>query len=146
MRGAPESILRFALANLPKFQLSCLFRHPENSRGDDNGAAQKRLSEGQSVASGFRAGDLERLPIGAAGCSQESMENERGSELVPIRGIRLRRAVMGTLLVAERPLCIAEIVEQLAANGMTTMPHLTRTPNRVVADLDRKSTRLNSSH
>ena len=42
---------------------------------------------------------------------------------------------MGTLLVAERPLCIAEIVEHLAANGVTTMPHLSRTPNRVVADL-----------
>ena len=96
------------------------------------------------------------LPIDAAGCAQMGVESvqgsgsagvesesvgktgvgkQRGTELVPIRGIRLRRAVMGTLLVAERPLCIAEIVEQLEANGVTTMPHLTRTPNRVVADL-----------
>ena len=81
------------------------------------------------------------LPIGATGCAQKGVENEKRVKngksvgLVPIRGIRLRRAVMGTLLIAEWPLCIAEIVEQLEANGVTTMPHLTRTPNRVVADL-----------
>ena len=50
-------------------------------------------------------------------------------------GVQTCALPIWTLLVAERPLCIAEIVEQLEANGVTTMPHLTRTPNRVVADL-----------
>jgi hypothetical protein len=56
-------------------------------------------------------------------------------ELVPIRGIRLRRAVLGTLLNAERAMTVDEIVTSLHAHGLTTMPGLTRRPNRVIADL-----------
>ena len=58
-----------------------------------------------------------------------------GMELVPIRGIRLRRAVLATLLVAGRPMTVTEIVAALHAHGVTTMPDRTRSPNRAIADL-----------
>jgi hypothetical protein len=56
-------------------------------------------------------------------------------ELVPIRGNRLRRAVLGTLLIAGRPMTVTEIVDSLHAQGVTTSPLLTRSPHRVIADL-----------
>ncbi|MEI8240355.1 MAG: hypothetical protein WCI22_13150 [Actinomycetota bacterium] len=56
-------------------------------------------------------------------------------DLVPIRGIRLRRAVLGTLLMAGRPMTVTEIVGSLQAHGVASSPLLTRSPHRVIADL-----------
>jgi hypothetical protein len=42
---------------------------------------------------------------------------------------------MGTLLNAGRAMTVDEIVTSLHAHGVTTMPGLTRSPHRVVADL-----------
>jgi|JI9StandDraft_2_1071091.scaffolds.fasta_scaffold91184_3 hypothetical protein len=56
-------------------------------------------------------------------------------EPLAITGLLLRRAVLGTLLAAARPLTVREVVEALAAAGATTSPHLSKAPNRVLADL-----------
>ena len=53
----------------------------------------------------------------------------------PIIGIQLRRAVLGTLLSAGRPLTANEIVGALHARGVTTGDWLTKGPSRVIGDL-----------
>jgi hypothetical protein len=59
----------------------------------------------------------------------------RGVELRPIRGLLLRRAVLGVLLAAGRPLTAAEVATDLHHHGVTTLPSLTKGPSRVIADL-----------
>lgn len=56
-------------------------------------------------------------------------------ELQPIGGLLLRRAVLGTLLAAGRPLTVAEVATALHQQGATTRPWLTKGPSRVIADL-----------
>ena len=58
-----------------------------------------------------------------------------GVELLPISGLLLRRAVLGTLLAAGRPLSSADVAAGLAAAGVTTRPRLTKGASRVIADL-----------
>ena len=58
-----------------------------------------------------------------------------GVEPLPITGLLLRRAVLGTLLAAGRPLTAREVVDALAVAGATTGSHLTKGPSRVIADL-----------
>ena len=58
-----------------------------------------------------------------------------GVEPLPITGLLLRRAVLGTLLAAGRPLTAGEVVDALAVAGATTGSHLTKGPSRVIADL-----------
>lgn len=55
--------------------------------------------------------------------------------LRPITGLLLRRAVLGTLLAAARPMSPAEIAAVLHGAGVTTRPWLTKSPSRVIADL-----------
>ena len=56
-------------------------------------------------------------------------------ELIPIYGLRLRRAVLGTLLSANRPLTVGEIVAAIEAAGCTTSPSLAKQSHRVIADM-----------
>ena len=56
-------------------------------------------------------------------------------ELQPIGGLLLRRAVLGILLAAGRPLTAPEVAELLHRSGATTRPALTKGPSRVIADL-----------
>jgi len=56
-------------------------------------------------------------------------------EPISIAGLLLRRAVLGTLLAAGRPLTSREVADALAAAGATTASHLTKGPSRVIADL-----------
>jgi len=56
-------------------------------------------------------------------------------EPISIAGLLLRRAVLGTLLAAGRPLTAREVADALAAAGATTASHLTKGPSRVIADL-----------
>lgn len=58
-----------------------------------------------------------------------------GVELLTIRGIRLRRAVLGILLTHGRPMTVREVALALRDAGCTTMPYLTKGPSRVIADL-----------
>ncbi len=58
-----------------------------------------------------------------------------GVEPLPIAGLLLRRAVLGTLLAAGRPLSPNELAEALGEAGVTTLPHLTKGSSRVIADL-----------
>lgn len=43
--------------------------------------------------------------------------------------------MLGILLVARRPLSVAEVVAELHRHGVTTSPHLSKAPARVVADM-----------
>jgi hypothetical protein len=52
-----------------------------------------------------------------------------------LRGFPLRRAVIGILLGAERPVTVAEIVTILREAGATTSPILAKPPNGVIANL-----------
>ena len=52
-----------------------------------------------------------------------------------ISGILLRRAVLGILLLAGRPMTVSEIASALARQGATTSRQLTKGPSRVIADL-----------
>ena len=56
-------------------------------------------------------------------------------ELQPIGGLLLRRAVLGILLAAGRPLTAPEVAHLLHRSGATTRPTLTKGPSRVIADL-----------
>ena len=56
-------------------------------------------------------------------------------EPLAITGLLLRRAVLGTLLAAGRPLTVREVTAALASAGATTSPLLSKAPNRVIADL-----------
>ena len=56
-------------------------------------------------------------------------------ELTPIFGLTLRRAVLGTLLQAQRPLTVGEVVDAIAAAGCTTSPHLAKPSHMVIADM-----------
>ncbi|MDO8391114.1 MAG: N-acetyltransferase [Actinomycetota bacterium] len=58
-----------------------------------------------------------------------------GVEPLPISGLLLRRAVLGTLLAVRRPLSPSDLAAALAAAGVTTCPNLTKGPSRVIADL-----------
>lgn len=58
-----------------------------------------------------------------------------GVEPKAIHGHALRRAVLGILLVARRPLSVVEVVAELHRHGVTTSPHLSKLPARVVADM-----------
>lgn len=55
-------------------------------------------------------------------------------ELTPIDGLTLRRALIGILLDAGRPLTIAEVVAALHAAGVTPPPRAKPT-NMVIADM-----------
>jgi len=56
-------------------------------------------------------------------------------EPTPIEGLRLRRAVLGTLLAAHRPLTVSEVVAELRAAGCTTSPRLAKPMHMVIADM-----------
>lgn len=56
-------------------------------------------------------------------------------ELIPISGLRLRRAVLGVLLEAHWPLTVGEVVDAIRANGCTTRPNLAKPMHMVVADM-----------
>lgn len=56
-------------------------------------------------------------------------------ELRPIGGVRLRRAVLGILLAAHRPLTVAEVVTDLHSAGFTTWSLGPRPPHVIIADL-----------
>lgn len=56
-------------------------------------------------------------------------------ELTPLSGLRLRRAVLGTLLDAHRPLTVGEVVDAIRADGFTTRPELAKPMHMVVADM-----------
>ena len=56
-------------------------------------------------------------------------------ELTPIAGLRLRRAVLGTLLTANHPLSVADVVAAIQAAGFTTLPHRAKPSHRIVADM-----------
>lgn len=54
---------------------------------------------------------------------------------MPISGLRLRRAVLGILLAARRPLTITEVIAELHAAGFTTWSLGPRPPQQVIADM-----------
>ncbi len=56
-------------------------------------------------------------------------------ELIAISGLRLRRAVLGTLLEAHRPLTVDEVVATIVASGCTTRPGLAKPMHMVIADM-----------
>ena len=56
-------------------------------------------------------------------------------DLIPIGGLLLRRAVLGTLLRERRSLTLSEIVEALHRQGVTTASGAAKPPNAVIADL-----------
>ncbi len=56
-------------------------------------------------------------------------------DLRPISGLTLRRALLGTLLVAGRPLTVGEVVDELHAAGVTTLPWHAKPVHKVVADM-----------
>jgi len=56
-------------------------------------------------------------------------------ELIPITGLTLRRALLGILLEARRPLTIAEVVDTLHAAGVTAHRFRKQRIHAVVADM-----------
>ena len=56
-------------------------------------------------------------------------------EPIAVRGLLLRRAVLGILLAAGCPLTVLEVAAALHEGGVTTGALLTKSPSRVVADL-----------
>ena len=56
-------------------------------------------------------------------------------ELRPISGLTLRRAVLGLLLDAGRPLTVREVVDHLQHAGVTTSPWCVKPPHMVIADM-----------
>ena len=56
-------------------------------------------------------------------------------ELTPIGGLTLRRALIGILLAAGRPLTVREVVAELHAAGATTLPFRAKPINMVIADM-----------
>ncbi|MCE9622248.1 MAG: hypothetical protein K8R99_07895 [Actinomycetia bacterium] len=54
--------------------------------------------------------------------------------LQPISGLTLRRALIGILLDARRPLTVAEVVAALSVAGVTTPPRA-KPINMVIADM-----------
>ena len=54
---------------------------------------------------------------------------------MPIRGLLLRRAVLGVLLRERGSMTVAEVVSELHARGVTTSAATHKPPNAVVADL-----------
>lgn len=55
--------------------------------------------------------------------------------LIVITGFRLRRAVLGILLVANGPMPLADIVDALRRAGYTTNPSLAKPPHGIIANL-----------
>ncbi|MDO8362755.1 MAG: hypothetical protein Q7V88_07650 [Actinomycetota bacterium] len=55
-------------------------------------------------------------------------------ELRPISGLTLRRALLGILLAAGRPMGIGEVVQALHAAGVTTGPWHTKPVHKVASD------------
>jgi hypothetical protein len=58
-----------------------------------------------------------------------------GMTLRAISGFQLRRAVLGTLLAADGPMAVSDIVAALRAAGVTTLPHLAKPPHGIIANL-----------
>ena len=60
-------------------------------------------------------------------------------DLIPISGIRLRRAVLGALLEAlmegRGPLTVGEVVDAIRAQGCTTWAGLAKPMHMVIADM-----------
>ena len=56
-------------------------------------------------------------------------------ELLPIAGLTLRRALLGTLLEAGRPMTVGEVVGALHAAGVTTVPWHAKPISLVIADM-----------
>lgn len=56
-------------------------------------------------------------------------------ELIVIAGIRLRRAVLGTLLEARGPMSVGAVVDVIRAQGCTTWAGLAKPMHMVIADM-----------
>lgn len=56
-------------------------------------------------------------------------------EPVVISGLRMRRALLGILLEARRPMSVSEVVAALRAAGVTNMPWHAKPIHMVIADM-----------